>query len=174
MGFKEILEKPYVRKLFGKRELSIIEKQLLGVSLTQSEKNRLSRDIRKKFEAIKSLAPFSGEFDLKKGSEIKKIVSEAKEIVLGTKLYPKIERIILYGSAVENNLAISSDIDIAVEFSSITLEQATAFRKEVLAKANSRTDVQVYNFLPSKVKKEIDSKGRILYERANKGKDKGN
>ena len=43
-----------IRKIFGKKELVIIEKQLLGVSLTQSEKNRLSRDIRKKFEVIKN------------------------------------------------------------------------------------------------------------------------
>ena len=42
------------RKIFGKRELKIIEKQLFGLNLTQSEKNRLSRDIRKKLEFIKT------------------------------------------------------------------------------------------------------------------------
>jgi hypothetical protein len=36
------------RKIFGAKELKIIEKQLFGVRLTQSEKNRLSRDIRRK------------------------------------------------------------------------------------------------------------------------------
>ena len=44
------------RKIFGERELKIIEKQLLGVNLTQSEKNRLSRDIRLKFNFIKETA----------------------------------------------------------------------------------------------------------------------
>jgi hypothetical protein len=29
------------RKIFGKRELKIIEKQLNGINLTQSERNRL-------------------------------------------------------------------------------------------------------------------------------------
>ncbi|HLC47982.1 MAG TPA: nucleotidyltransferase domain-containing protein [Candidatus Norongarragalinales archaeon] len=169
MGFLEILKKPEVRKLFGKRELAIIEKQLLGVSLSQSEKNRLSRDIRKKFEAIKALAPFVEEFELKKGSEIRKLVEEAKEIILESRFHPKIKLIALYGSAVENKLSLSSDIDIAVEFSDFDLGEVTQFRKQVLAKVNARIDVQVYNFLPSKVKKAIDSKGRILYERTNSG-----
>ncbi|MFH0971622.1 MAG: nucleotidyltransferase domain-containing protein [Candidatus Micrarchaeota archaeon] len=169
MGFLEHLKKPEMRKLFGKRELSIIEKQLLGVSLSQSEKNRLSRDIRKKFEAIRALSSFAGGFELKKGSEIRKLVEEAKEIILESRYYPKIKRIMLYGSAVENKLSLSSDVDVAVDFSDIDLEQATQFRKQVLATMSKRIDVQVYNFLPLKVKKEIDSKGRILYERKNKG-----
>ena len=59
------------RKIFGERELKIIEKQMLGINLTQSEKNRLSRDIRPKFEFIKESARFSEEFELKKGAKIK-------------------------------------------------------------------------------------------------------
>lgn len=165
MGFIEVLKKPEMRKLFGKREIAIIEKQLLGVSLTQSEKNRLSRDIRKKFEAIRALSTFANEFELKKGGEIRKMVNEAKEIILESRLYPKINRILLYGSAVENNLSLSSDIDIAVDFSQIDLNEATIFRKELLAKVGKRADIQVYNLLPVKVKREIASKGRILYER---------
>ena len=47
-----------IRKLFGKRELIIIEKQLNGINLTQSEKNRLSRDIRRKLGVVKSLADY--------------------------------------------------------------------------------------------------------------------
>ena len=54
---KFLKENENVRKVFGKRELKIIEKQLLGVNLTQSEKNRLSRDIRKKFEFVSSNPP---------------------------------------------------------------------------------------------------------------------
>ena len=41
-----------LRVLFGERELKIIEKQLLGIQLTRSEKTRLSRDIRRKFQVI--------------------------------------------------------------------------------------------------------------------------
>ena len=55
------------RKIFGAGELKIIEKQLLGINLTQSEKNRLSRDIRKKLGFIKEASRFEEEFILKKG-----------------------------------------------------------------------------------------------------------
>ena len=75
MSFLSFLkENKNTRKIFGKRELKIIEKQLLGINLTQSEKNRLSRDIRKKFEAIKGIAQYSEEFNLKKGSIVKLLV----------------------------------------------------------------------------------------------------
>ena len=47
------------RKVFGKKELKIIEKQLLGINLSQSEKNRLSRDIRPKFELINDFSKFT-------------------------------------------------------------------------------------------------------------------
>lgn len=153
-----------IRKIFGKKELLIIEKQLFGVSLTQSEKNRLSRDIRKKFEIIKKLAPFAEESALKKGFKIKELIDETKETILNDILHNKIKRIMLFGSAAENQLALFSDIDIAVEFSDINLNEATKFRIRVMGSTNKRVDVQVYNILPEKLKKEIDSKGKILYE----------
>ena len=83
-------ENKYTRKVFGERELKIIEKQLLGINLTQSEKNRLSRDIRKKFEFIKEVIRFSKDFELKKGSIIKEYIEEAKEFILNDILYKKI------------------------------------------------------------------------------------
>ncbi len=53
MDLSQFLKKtPEARKIFGQRELKIIEKQLNGISLTQSEKNRLSRDIRYKISAV--------------------------------------------------------------------------------------------------------------------------
>lgn len=152
------------RKIFGKRELKIIEKQLYGINLTQSEKNRLSRDIRKKLEVIKEAARFSEEFELKKASLIKDLINEAKGDILNDELSGKIKRIILYGSAVENKLTFKSDIDITVDFSDINLKDATLFRKRISGKVNSRVDIQVYNFLPEKIKKEI-GKGKILYEK---------
>lgn len=153
------------RKVFGKRELKIIEKQLLGVNLTQSEKNRLSRDIRKKFEFIKEISRFSDEFGLKKGAEIKKRIEETKQDILGDILFSKIKRIFLFGSIVERQLTLSSDIDIAVEFFSIDSKEAILFRKRILGKTNQKIDVQVYNCLPNKIKKEIDIKGKILYKK---------
>ena len=151
-----------IRKIFGKKELVIIEKQLLGISLTQSEKNRLSRDIRKKFEVIKKLAAEDSE--LKKGADIKNKIAETKEIILNDTLHSKIKRIILFGSAAQNELTLFSDIDVAVEFSETNLNEATQFRIRVMGRTTKRVDVQVYNILPEKIKKEIDSKGKILYE----------
>ena len=153
------------RKIFGKRELKIIEKQLLGVNLTQSEKNRLSRDIRKKFEFIKEISKFSEDFELKKASIIKNIIEGAKEIILDDVFFNRVNRIILYGSAAENKLNFKSDIDIAVDFLKIDLKEMTLFRKRVSGKVNPKVDIQVYSILPVKIKNEIDKKGRIIWTR---------
>ena len=159
-----ITESNGARKLFGKKELKIIEKQLFGVSLTQSEKNRLSRDIRKKLEFIKKLARFEDEFDLKKGAEIKKMISETKSVILADVISSRITRIILFGSAIENKLALRSDIDIAVEFNKISMREATLFRKRILGKVNKRVDVQAYNLLPENIREDINVKGKIIYK----------
>ena len=150
------------RKVFGSAELKIVEKQLLGLNLTQSEKNRLSRDVRKKFEFIKDVARFSGEFGLKKGGDIRAMVEDARGVILKDKLSGKIKQVLLFGSAVENKLSFKSDVDIAVKFDDISFEDATLFRKRVSGRVNSRVDVQVYNCLPRKLKLEIDKKGRVL------------
>ncbi len=155
------------RKVFGRRELKIIEKQLLGINLTQSEKNRLSRDIRKKLEFIRAIACFEGDFALKKGAETKRKIEEVKEIILKDILNQKIKAVILFGSFVENTFTFHSDLDFAVVFETINLKEATLFRKRVLGIAPERADVQVYNLLPDKIKKEIDQKGKVIYERKN-------
>lgn len=152
------------RKIFGKRELKIIEKQLTGINLTQSEKNRLSRDIRPKFEFIGKCADFEEEFRLKKGTINKKLIEKAKEIILADKLRKEIDRILLFGSMVENKMTIRSDIDLAVVFKKIGLKEATKFRIRVLGEVNDKMDVQVFNTLPEKIKKEIRKKHKVLYE----------
>lgn len=159
-----LLQNPNTRKVFGKRELKIIEKQLYGVMLTQSEKNRLSRDIRKKLEFISKAARFEDEFRLRKGAAVQEIINEARQAISEDAESKKIEEIILYGSAADNTLALSSDIDIAVKFGTISLVDATLFRKRVSGKVHNRVDVQVYNHLPGKIQKEIDSKGKLLYK----------
>jgi len=154
------------RKIFGQRELKIIEKQLLGINLTQSEKNRLSRDIRKKLNFIKEISRFSEEFELKKGEVIKYKIEEIKKDILDSGYIKKIKKIILFGSTVENQRTFRSDIDLAVEFDEIDLKEATNFR--IKTNLDKDIDVQVYNVLPDKLKKEIDEKGRVIYERKNK------
>ncbi|MDD5650341.1 MAG: nucleotidyltransferase domain-containing protein [Candidatus Nanoarchaeia archaeon] len=166
MGLLQLIKKNKdLRKIFGERELKIIEKQLLGIQLTKSETTRLSRDIRKKFEVIKELAPFSEEFELKKGAEIKSFIEEAKEVIMNSKYFNKINKIILFGSTVNNQLTFMSDIDLAVEFSNISNREATKFRIEMSGRVNDRIDIQVLNILPTKIKKEIIKNGKIIYKR---------
>lgn len=155
------------RKVFGQRELKIIEKQLLGINLTQSEKNRLSRDIRRKFVFIKEVARFSDEFTLKKGAIVQRLVREALDIIRQDRFFPRIQKIILFGSTVTRERTFRSDVDVAVVFPEITLKETTEFRIRILGYLPSTMDVQVYNHLPEKIKKEIDKEGKVLYERKN-------
>jgi predicted nucleotidyltransferase len=152
------------RRIFGERELKIIEKQSDGINLTQSEKNRLSRDIRKKLQFIKEISKFEDEFDLKKAQSIKSIIQEARETILKHFLKNKIRKILLFGSFIENKLTIKSDIDIAVEFSDTTKKQAFDFRREVSGQLPDKVDIQVFNFLPEKVKQNILKNNRILFK----------
>ncbi len=166
MNLLEFLKKnENCRKIFGKRELKIIEKQLMGVNLTQSEKNRLSRDIRKKFKFISETCKFKDKFDLKKGQEINNIVEETKEIILEDKQAGKIKKILLFGSVVKNKLTLRSDIDFAVKFDKISKKQAGKFRIRIHGKVNNKVDVQVFRFLPEKIKKQIKKNSKFIYKK---------
>lgn len=162
MTLIETIKIPEMRKIFGKREIKIIEKQLKGIKLTQSEKNRLSRDIRKKLDAVIKLSANSEEFKLKKGAETEKLIQRVKEIILNDKLKTEIKRIILFGSYVSNEFTYRSDVDIAVEFNEISQKEASLFRIRILAECPKIIDIQVYNILSKKIQKEI-LKGKILY-----------
>ncbi len=153
------------RKVFGQRELKIIEKQLNGINLTQSEKNRLSRDIRKKLEFIKDTAKYEGQFLLKKGAIVKEHIQEAKDVILEHPLHNKIQKILLFGSTVENKRIFRSDIDIAVVFDTIGNDDATRFRIRVSGQLPEIVDVQVFNVLPEKIKKEIQKAHKVLYDK---------
>ena len=163
MELINVIKKPEMRRIFGERELEIIEKQLMGIRLTPSERTRLSRDIKKKFLAIQMLSSYSLDV-LKKGYELKNKINIIKEGIMQSKYFPKIKRIILYGSSAYGIRTFRSDIDIAVEFDKINKKEAFQFSIEF---AESKTQVEVYNFLPDKIKKEIDEKGSVLYERKN-------
>ena len=160
-----------MRKIFGRVELKIIEKQILGVNLSASERTRLSRDIRPKFEIIFALSDFGEEFLLKKGQEIKFLINDAKENILKSSWAKQIKKIIIFGSFIENELRLDSDIDIAVLFDKIDVKEATKFRIEMSPKVSEKIDLQVFNILPEKLKEEINKKGKVIYER---GKDEYN
>lgn len=156
--------KSEARKIFGERELKIIEKQLLGINLTQSERNRLSRDIRKKLEFVKKLLEYSQEFELKKGIEIKKKIEEIKQEILNDKLRSRIKEIWLFGSSVDNSRTFRSDIDIAVLFDEINKKEAVEFRLRVMSYFDKKVDVQVFNVLPEKIKESIIKNHKVIFE----------
>ena len=156
------------RKIFGIRELKIIEKQILGIKLTQSEKNRLSRDIRKKFNFIKEICKYDYDFDLKKGSEVKKKIKRVKDLILEDELRKKIKKIYLFGSSVKNERTFRSDIDIAVEFGDlkgICDIDVSNFRLRIMREFDKKMDVQVFNVLPDKIKNSIIQNHIIIYKK---------
>ena len=155
------------RKIFGKKELEIIFKQLDGLPLTQSEKNRLSRDIRLKLEFIKEMHRFENEFRLKKGQDSRKIIDKAVKIILEDKLKENIQAILLFGSRVKGFVTPRSDIDICVVFDKIEKEEADRFRIRVLGNFSEKVDIQVFNALPQKVKRSIASSNKLLYKKEN-------
>jgi predicted nucleotidyltransferase len=162
------LKKPEMRRIFGERELKIIEKQLRGVNLLPSERTRLSRDIRKKLEAVRLLSAFIEDFKLKKGLYLKEIIENVKDEIFTHSLFPKVKKIILFGTAAENKLRLGSDIDIAVEFDKdVDKEEAFKFQIRIMGAVNDNVDLKIYNTLPKEIKNEIDRRGKILFERKN-------
>ncbi|MEK6960916.1 MAG: nucleotidyltransferase domain-containing protein [Nanoarchaeota archaeon] len=166
-----IRQDPDVRRLFGRKELAIIEKQLMSVQLRPSERTRLSRDIRKKLDAVRKLARFQDDFKLKKGGQIKKMVDDAREIILKSRWFPRIRRIILYGSVVKGDATLHSDIDIAIDLMSADQADATLLRKELSGRIDERIDVQVLNVLPEKIKKAAILHHKVVYERSDNRQD---
>lgn len=153
-----------LRLLFGKEEINIMKKQLRGVSLTQSEKNRLSQRIRPKLHAIQQCAVFKEEFSLKKGGDILKQLKILEEQMLLDKEGRNIKKIYIFGSFVKKEMTLDSDIDVAVEFQDITLKEASLFKKRILENAQDTFDISVFNTLPSHIQKEVIEHGKIIYK----------
>lgn len=169
MRFFELLKKAELRWLFGKRELAILEKQLWGVDLSQSEKNRLSRDIRRKMNAIALIRLSPADVELKKGAEWKERVEETLEILRSSSWFSLIRRITLFGSSVNGNRHLLSDIDLCVELDETASHQSGLFRLQINGLLPEKVDLSAFNELDEKVKSAV-RQGKILYERADKSK----
>lgn len=153
------------RKVFGRKELGIIFRQLEGCKLTQSERNRLSRDVKPKLEFIREAARFESEFALKKNQSNKAIIERAVDAILQDSLKDEILAILLFGSFADNTFTERSDIDICAVFKkNLPLSEATEFRIRVSGKLPEKVDVQVFNTLPQKIKKGIAANHRVLYK----------
>ena len=155
------------RRIFGKKELEIISKQLDGLPLTQSERNRLSRDIKPKLDFIREISNFENEFRLKKDQDARKIIDKSVKVILQDKLKEKIQAILLFGSRVNGIVTPRSDIDICVVFDDIEKEDADRFRIRILGNFSEKVDMQVFNVLPQKVKRSIAKSHKILYKKEN-------
>lgn len=155
--------KEQAKMLFTEKELEIIHKQLQGQDLTQPERNVLSRSVRKKLRAIEDLSEFKDEFRLKKNQDNLRLINRAVDIILQDPLKDRIRAIFLFGSSLEK-MTKSSDIDICVLFSHITKKESTEFRIRVSGELPGKLDIQVFNTLPEKIKKEIAKKHTILYK----------
>src|SRR3989338_2307212 len=117
------------RRIFGKKELEIILKQLEGLPLKQSEKNMLSRDIKPKLEFIKDIAEFKDEFKLEKNQNNKRLIERAVETILNDGIGNEIKAVLLFGSFADDSFTPSSDIDICAVFKKdLDLRTATEFR----------------------------------------------
>ncbi|MDY6789411.1 MAG: nucleotidyltransferase domain-containing protein [Candidatus Nanohaloarchaea archaeon] len=86
---------------------------------------------------------------------VKMLIEESEE---------DIDAVLLFGSEVTGETTSRSDIDICVVFKNPpTIREATLFRKRMLGKLPSNIDLQVFNTLPLKIKKQIADHHRTLY-----------
>ncbi|PIN86152.1 hypothetical protein COV19_06050 [Candidatus Woesearchaeota archaeon CG10_big_fil_rev_8_21_14_0_10_44_13] len=153
------------RKIFGKKELEIIFKQLDGLPLKQSENNRLSRDIKPKLKFIEHAAEFRNEFKLGKNQNNKRIIKKATDAILSDKLSGSIKAILLFGSFADKSFTFRSDIDICAVFDKdLSLKETTEFRIRILAQLPDKVDIQVFNSLPQKIKRDIARNHKVLYK----------
>ena len=166
MNLKNVLKNnDKIRKIFGKKEIEIMLRQLEGLKLTQSERNRLSRDIKPKFEAIRDLSELKDEFALERNSDNKRIIEKAKDVILSHELKDNIKAIFLFGSFADKTYTKRSDIDICILFKNeISLKEATKFRIRVSGQLPDKVDIQVFNILPLKIKRDIARNHKVLYK----------
>jgi predicted nucleotidyltransferase len=162
--YEFIKDEPLTNKIFGKGEIEIIKKQLLGLKLKQYEKNILSRSIRKKFNLIKKISVYKEEFDIKKGGEIYKQLEILKEIMLLDEIGKNIKKIYIFGSFIENKMSTNSDVDIAVEFKNIDKKETSKFKKRILEQKNNLFDISIFNNLPINIQKEVKKNGKVFFE----------
>ena len=164
MDFFDVLEEKVVRKIFGKKELEIINKQLNGFDLSQSEKNRLSRDIRPKLKAVEFLSEYKEYFQLKKNDYNKRLIKEIVETIMSSKWKKEIKAILLFGSHVIKTNTWRSDVDICVIFNNmISDSNALDFKIEIMRKLPEKIDINVFNTLPDKLKYSIAKQNIFLY-----------
>lgn len=161
-----VIKEPFARTLFGKAEINIIKKQVKGIKLTQSEKNRLSRDIRPKFKAIKEFSNYEDEFELKHNQNKIFFQKRIIQLVKEHPLFPKVKAIILFGSHANNTQNLFSDMDFAVILDNATRKESFEFEITILGDLPDKIDFHVFNELPTKVKKTIRENHKVIFKKS--------
>src|SRR3989338_9990654 len=164
LTIKNALSDNNARRIFGRKEIEIMLRQIDGLRLTQSEKNRLSRDIRPKLKFISKIADFKDDFRLEKNQNNERLIQRAVEAILKDEFCKKLRAVLLFGSFADNSFTKSSDIDICAVFKeNISLKESTKFRVSVSGELPEKVDIQVFNVLPQKVKRAIARNHKVLY-----------
>ena len=135
-------------KVLTEREKEIINKKIMGLSLTQNESNILSRFIRPKLKEISQINSDSLLNKLEYNQKAISIENKIKKIVLEN--VPQVDSIIICGSAVQNNYKEYNDIDVVVATKKI-LTNSKKKKKELIEKVEKAgknkalyLDVQIY------------------------------
>ncbi|MDP3742427.1 MAG: hypothetical protein Q8R15_03870 [Candidatus Micrarchaeota archaeon] len=165
MGLLDFLkrEEKASRLIFGKRELQIIRKQLMGESLKQSERNRLSKFIRPKLRFMADCGKYSEEFELKRKATLKTLIKDTKKAILKDKLGRKAIAILLYAPKIEQSSGATS-IHLCAMFKEIKTREAEKFRMRITKRVPEIVSVQVFNTLPIWIRLEIARNYKIVYE----------
>ena len=135
-------------RVLTEREKEIINKKIMGLSLTQNESNILSRFIRPKLKEISQINSDSLLNKLEYNQKAISIENKIKKIVLEN--VPQVDSIIICGSAVQNNYKEYNDIDVVVATKKI-LTNSKKKKKELIEKVEKAgknkalyLDVQIY------------------------------
>lgn len=135
-------------KILTRKAIEVMNKRLDNKRLTQQDSNYLSRFIRPK---LRSMASINAEALLKKLEYSPKALSiERKIIDIILKNIPKVDSIIVCGSAVQTNYKEYNDIDIIVATKNVLTKSLRKKNemiekvKEIGKKGNLNLDIQIY------------------------------
>ncbi len=168
MRLERLLELPEARKVLGAREIAIVRRQLLGLPLTQSERNRLSRDIRAKFRfiaACRELAP--DELELKSGQTIKRIIDKSVCAIQEDEVFPDVLAIVLFGSYADGTAIWRSDVDIGILFrEEPSSESGTKALLRLYGELPKKVEVTIINHLPIRIRATLARNHKVLWARS--------
>lgn len=135
--------------ILTKKALKVINKKLEGRNLTQQDSNYLSRFVRPKLRDISAIDAKALLKKLEYSPRAISIEKKIEEIILNN--IPKVDSIIICGSAIQTNYQEYKDIDIIVATNGIltkSLKEKNQIIKKIqktAKKENLNLDIQIYS-----------------------------